>query len=373
MSICSNCYSNCAEIQSDKCVKYTGIDNTVLGINNGDSLNYVTSALMGFLVSTLDASGIKYELEPENVCALISAELVDCTDITQKDISNALSAVICAIDTRVTALEDFDTALEAAYTPDCVPGITGTEGTHSVVQAVINHLCTVTTDLDALEANVSTNYITIGAALDAYISNFITGESEASVLGLKDRMIPYAVVEYYGPTSVFDASGAGIDKTGEGGQDWTQIYLCNGDNGTPDKRGRVGVGATSGMGGGAFPTSTDPIISGNPTYNLYSTTGANTVTLTSSQMPSHTHTGTADTAGAHTHTYTQYTLDQEVATTGSGVRALNKNNTQSGTFTTSSAGDHSHTITINAAGSGQSHNNIQPVLACYYIMYIPTV
>lgn len=369
---CSNCYSNCAEIQSDKCVKYTGIDNTVLGINNGDSLNYVTSALMGFLVSTLDASGIKYELEPENVCAIISAELVDCTDITQKDISNALAAVICAIDTRVSALEAFDIALEATYTPDCVPGIVGTEGTHAVVQAVINQLCTVTTDLDALELNVSTNYVLI-SDIETYIANYISGVESGASIGLKDRMIPYAVVEYYGPTSVFDASGSGLDKTGEGGQDWREIYLCNGENGTPDKRGRVGVGATSGMGGGAFPTTTDPVIVGNPTYNLYSVTGTNTVTLTSAQMPSHTHTGTADTAGAHTHTYTQYTLDQEVATTGSGVRTLNNNNTQSGTFTTSSEGDHSHTITINSTGSGGSHNNIQPVLACYYIMYIPTV
>jgi len=40
----------------------------------------------------------------------------------------------------------------------------------------------------------------------------------------------------------------------------------------------------------------------------------------------------------HSHNYTQYELDQEIATTGSGVRSLNKNNTQSGSFTTQVSG-----------------------------------
>jgi len=371
MSICSNCYSNCAEIQSDKCVKYTGIDITTLGINNGDSINYVVSAIMGFLVSTLDASGIKYELEPGNVCTIISDQLVDCTDITQKDISNALAAAICAIDTRVTALEAFDAALEASYTPGCISGITGNEGTHAVLQAVIDKLCVAVTDLDALELDVSTNYVLI-SDIDTYIANYISGQSEGSTVGLKDRMVPYAVTEYYGPTNVFDASGAGLDKTGEGGQDWRQIYLCNGENGTPDKRGRVGVGATSGMGGGAFPNETNPVVSGNPTYNLYSTTGNNTVTLTSAQMPSHTHTATIAPAGEHNHTlfFAEYATG---IAANPGYDGGDNNYDVSSTKTTSTELDHTHIISIDATGSGQSHNNIQPVLACYYIMYIPTV
>ena len=372
MSICSNCYSNCAEIQSDKCVKYTGIDITTLGINNGDSINYVVSAIMGFLITTLDASGIKYELEPGNVCTIISDRLIDCTDITQKDISNALAAAICAIDTRVTALEDFDTSLEANYTPGCVSGVTGNEGTHAVLQAVIDKLCVAVTDLDALELNVSTNYVLI-SDIDTYIANYISGQSEAIVLGLKDRMIPYAVVEYYGPTSVFDASGAGLDKTLEGGQDWRQIYLCNGNNFTPDKRGRVAVGATSGMGGGSFPVATDPLITGNPTYALYTTTGTNIVTLTSAQIPSHTHTGTISTDPGHTHTGTAAGPYVGATIAGGGGFDGGNNIFRERAITLNSGGSHSHTVTINATGSGQSHNNIQPVLACYYIMYIPTV
>ena len=58
MSNCSNCYNGCTEIVSDRCVKYTGIDVPVLGIQTGDSLSFVEQALITFLTSTLDGTGI---------------------------------------------------------------------------------------------------------------------------------------------------------------------------------------------------------------------------------------------------------------------------------------------------------------------------
>lgn len=47
-NICSNCYNGCAEITSDQCIRYTGIDVPVLGIKTGDSLSYVEQALITF-------------------------------------------------------------------------------------------------------------------------------------------------------------------------------------------------------------------------------------------------------------------------------------------------------------------------------------
>jgi len=381
-SICSNCYSNCTEITSDKCVKYTGVDIEVLGIKNGDSINYVTAAIAGFLTSTLDGSGIKYELDPENVCAIISNELTDCTDITQKDISNALASVICAIDTRVTNLENYNTALDADYTIPCSEiDVTGNEGTRSVLQAVVNQLCTVTTDLDALELNVATNYVLI-SDIDQYIENYITNNSP-SITAQRDKMVPFTVVEYYGPLTVFDASGAGLPDVG--GVDWSQIYLCNGDNGTPDKRGRIAVGTTSGMGGGSFPTETDPLISGNPTYNLYTTTGTNTVTLQTAQIPAHSHNITIDPEGEHSHFCFANVSDNEAisSTLATARRFRDGDNSEnyslrSSTGSTQDVGptntepDHIHDATADSTGGGASHNNIPPVLACHYIMYIPT-
>jgi microcystin-dependent protein len=373
---CSNCYSGCTEIGSDKCIKYTGMDIPILGIKNGDSINYVQAAIMGFLISTLDGTGIKYELDAGNLCDIVSNELQDCADITVVDITNALSAAICALDSRVTVLENANTVLEGAYSPLCVPGIAGTEGTHIVVQAVIEHLCTVTTDLDALELDVNTNYVQI-ADINTYIANYLGGIGSGTEQKLK--MVPYTVMEYYGDLSYFDATGAGIG-------DWAEIYLCNGNNGAPDKRGRIAVGTTSGMGGGAFPSATDPLISGNPTYLLYTTTGNNVVTLSEAELPSHTHTTNVNASlASHSHNMVResgsatpltasiplvetetydgnrsYTL----AGTLSGEANLGKTSTESPTLTV--------TVSNNSTGGGGSHNNIPPVLACHYIIYIPT-
>jgi microcystin-dependent protein len=375
---CKNCYSGCVDIQTDKCVKYTGTDIPLLGIQNGDSINYVQSAIMGFLISTLDGTGIKFEIDPTNLCDIVSNELQECSDITIKDISNALSAAICGLDTRVTALEAANTALEANYSPLCVPGIAGSEGTHTVVQAVIDHLCTVTTDLDALELDVSTNYVLI-ADINKYIENYLGGLGGGTAQ--KSKMIPYTVMEYYGPLTYFDATGAG---TG----DWAEIYLCNGNNGTPDKRGRIAVGTTSGMGGGAFPSATDPLISGNPTYLLYTTTGTNVVTLTETDIPAHTHVSTLSTDGNHSHFISANETDVDdgnypLTNTHSINRrwrdgdhsenyALRYSLLDATVGLTNDDGDHTHTVTVNSTGGGGAHNNIPPVLACHYIIYIPT-
>lgn len=362
MSTCSNCYSGCAEITSDKCVKYTGLDIEVLGIQNGDSVNYVTSAIAGFLTSVLDGSGIKYELDPGDMCTLVTDQLIDCTDITVVEITAALSNAICQLDALIAVNTGDITSINAAYTPNCVPGIVGTEGTHTVLQAVIDHLCTVATDLDALELNVSTNYVLI-ADINTYIANYLSGLGGGGT-GYKEKMVPYTVVEYYGSLSNFDASGAGIG-------DYAEIYICNGNNGTPDKRGRIAVGTTDVPGGG-FPTATDPLVSGNPTYNLYTTTGTNTVTLTESQLPAHTHVATTSTEGDHTHGFA-YPVSVFDGGGGDDNRLSTSNNISSVDITaTTSNGDHTHTITVNSTGGGGSHNNIPPVLACYYIMYIPT-
>lgn len=363
MSTCSNCYTGCVEIQSDKCVKYTGVDIAVLGIKNGDSLNYVTAAITGFLTSVLDGSGIKYELDPADLCTIVNDQLENCTDITVVDITAALSNAICSIDALVAVNIDDIIAINTTYTPDCVPGIDGTEGVHTVLQAVIDHLCTVTTDLDALELDVLTNYVLI-SDIDTYISNYIISQGGGGSLQ-KDKMVPYTVVEYYGSLTFFDATGAG---TG----DWVEIYLCNGENTTPDKRGRVGVGTTSGMGGGSFPNATDPLISGNPTYQIRSTTGANTIILTDQEIPSHSHTATNSTDGDHTHAFA-FPVSTWKSGSGDDNRFTNKDNTESIDITeTVNDGDHTHTITVDPTGGGQSHSNIAPVLACHYIIYIPT-
>ena len=138
--------------------------------------------------------------------------------------------------------------------------------------------------------------------------------------------------------------------------------LCDGRNGTPDLRDRFIVGA-----GGS--------------YSVGSRGGSNTVTLTTSQIPSHSHgAGTlkTDTTGSHSHGYWTYerrataaglvsgylhgTSYEETASAGAHSHTISGN--------TASAGAHSHTISGNTAstGGGQAHENRPPYYALCFIM-----
>ena len=193
MSTCSNCYNGCTEIVSDRCVKYTGIDVPVLGIQTGDSLSFVEQALITFLVSTLDGTGVKIDLAPTVVCNLVQQYLPTCGDLTIVDISKALIQAACDLQVQVNTINATLATLNADYTIGCLTGVTASSDTHAIVQAVINKVCQVQVDLTALTLNLSTNYSRNGAQLDAYIANYLATNAPSSNL-ISNRMVPYAVV-----------------------------------------------------------------------------------------------------------------------------------------------------------------------------------
>lgn len=200
------------------------------------------------------------------------------------------------------------------------------------------------------------------------------------------KMVPYTVVEYYGSLTAFDSTGAGTGA-------WTKIYLCNGNNGTPDKRGVVGVGVTDGsMKGGTMAAAVAPG-NGNPTYTFNTIVGANTVTLDITQVPAHDHAGSSASSvtSAHSHlmfngtqvgggsadltTTTQYVATNWRDGTNSSNYAMkgSLNNTAATVGRTSDAtATTTTTVTLASQGGGQAHMNYQPGLGCYYIMYIPS-
>lgn len=371
MSNCSNCYNGCTEIVSDRCVKYTGIDVPVLGIQTGDSLSFVEQALITFLVSTLDGTGIKIDLTGINVCDLVQKYLPTCGDLSIVDISKALIQAACDLQDQVdiivadiVEINDQLDIIEANYDVKCLtvvtPSIKPFSGTHAILQATIDTLCALVLDLN-------TNYVRYDE-LDQLIQVYL---DETSSSLYSSRMIPYAVVPYFGPITFFNSSGAGSGS-------WNRIFLCNGENGTPDLRGRSLTGAIVGVPGPTLNPVVDPAVSAaNPNYSLYDNAGANQITLLDTQIPLHTHANTAlstvDENGGHTHNI-KYGLGGSGTLYPETPYISDIIGGTGGETTVSLTGITVATAITNVAGpigGGLPHANIQPVTACYYIQYRP--
>ena len=375
---CSNCFNGCTEIISDQCVRYTGYGIPALGISNGDTLAFVELQIANFIIDLSTGNGIIPVIDPADLCPLVSGFLPVSGEITLNDVISALIKSICALKTSVTAIESTLTTLNANYTIGCLTGVTASSDTHDILQAAINKLCSTAVDLTALENDVDTNYVklvNLNALIQAYLNSIAPSDL------YKNKMVPYIAYEYYGPLAGFDVTGAG---TG----DFIDVYLCNGSNGTPDKRGRVAAGVTTGMGGGTMNPAVNPG-GGNPNYTINFTTGQNTVLLSSTEIPSHTHTATAtSTAAPHSHfiakqgstnigdlTPTSPLVTDYDVSGLSGDRFSYRLKSISGTAdegpTNNATVNVTTSVVVSPTGGGVAHNNIQPTIGAYYIMYIP--
>ena len=376
---CNNCYNGCVETTSDKCVRYTGLPSEELGIETNDSLFVVEEALINAVVSFLDGTGIDITIDPEAYCTLVTQYLPTCVPIcsppTAVELFEALVKAACDLQGQIDIGAGLIFDIEAPYTTDCLTVAPGNSITHQVLQATINKLCELGVDLAALALDVDTNYVKI-ADLDTYIAAYLA--SIAPSTNNYEKMVPYVAYEYYGSLAGFNASGVGSGV-------WTKVYLCNGLNGTPDKRGRVAVGAIVNMGTNTLNAAVDPTVDPtyNPNYTVNQILGSNSVTLLSTQIPSHTHVATV----TDTHFHYEFanvvnTVDVPVNSTNYVARALNLSPssnleyTMNTTLTTPTVGRSSGTqgtISVSNAntGDGGAHDNKQPVIAAYYIMYIP--
>lgn len=382
---CSNCFNGCTEIISDQCVRYTGNDIPALGIDNGDTLATVELQIVTYITNLATGTGIVPIINPVDLCALVSGFLPGSGTITLNNVISALIKSVCSLKTSVDSINSTLTILNADYTiGSCLTGVTPSSDTHAVLQAVINELCATDASLTAFIQNVTTNYVTI-SSLNGRIQQYIDSPSYTPppVTNWKDKMVPYVAYEYYAPslTGQFDSTGAGIGV-------WDRVFLCNGSNGTPDKRGRVAAGTTDGsMLGLALPAAVNPttLNAGNPSYALRGTAGANSITLTEQQMPGHNHTATAiSTADPHSHF---------IATTGNSINNLAgsttldtqadvnpdrysytlkyTNGVASDGITSPSTVVVNTNVTISPKGGSTGHSNIQPTIGAYFIMYIP--
>lgn len=121
------------------------------------------------------------------------------------------------------------------------------------------------------------------------------------------------------------------------------FVLCNGSNGTPDLRNRFIVGSGS-------------------SYSTGNTGGANSVTLSISQMPSHNHSASSSVSDpGHSHSF-------KGATGSSGSGTSSRDSVPETQQTGSSTTGISVSTSIGNTGGNSSHENRPPYYALAYIM-----
>jgi microcystin-dependent protein len=341
---CTNCYNGCAEINPDTCIKYTGNDIVSLGIYKGDPLAKVETIILTKLQEVLVGNGID-----------LSAVTLDCTFLSNMlvgnktliSILNVLIDAACSLHSSITEVQEEITS-PVSYNTSCLTGLPTNPTTSDVLQALLNKVCSMNTTLNGIAAD----YVK-ASQLNVLITNFLVSSSGVQQ---KTKLVPYVAYEYYGPLSNFDSAGIGLAATG-----FEKVYICNGQNGTPDKRGRVAVGAVQGVPGGALDAAVDPLLPQNAgtNYVLNQKFGQSFVTLNTSQMPAHTHSAT-DSGHAHT-------IQGLNKGAGNGTNVVGS---EGGSFTKQTNTGFAN-ITISSAGGNLPHDNRQPSIAANFIMYIP--
>ena len=96
-------------------------------------------------------------------------------------------------------------------------------------------------------------------------------------------------------------------------------------------------------------------------YTLGSTGGSASHTLSVAEMPAHNHSGSITATGNHTHTVSSRSGRSQLFYTGTTIRGC----MTSGPKTTSSAGAHTHSVTIGSTGSGQAFSVLNPYVGKY--------
>jgi len=385
MSNCNNCFNGCTETVSDQCVRYTGIDVPTLGIQTGDPLSVIEQSLITFLVSALDGSGIKIDLNGIDICAVIQKYLPTCGEISIEDISKALIEAACDIQDQVNSIFGTLAILNSDYVIGCLTGVTASSDTHAIVQAIITKLCSIDYTL-TYTINQLSSYV-LKSELCTLVEDCVNNNSGAALASSK--MLPYSVIPYYGAISGYPTVSDGFSSTGAGYGYWLNVYVCNGQNpGVPDLRGRVAVGSTD-MFGSNWPTQTNPAGPGNPTYGYKTSTsvqGTNTITLSLPQIPGHDHAGSTAITTISPATHSHFTVGPSQSNTLTSSNTISQGNGNDGNLGYSLRGFNgaatigkssdvalsaTTTLTMLPNGQGQAHSNVQPGLAVYYLIYIP--
>jgi microcystin-dependent protein len=177
-------------------------------------------------------------------------------------------------------------------------------------------------------------------------------------------------------STYFDATGLGVTNN-----IFTGWAICNGQNTTPDMRGRMIIGTVNNIQGTSpLGVDVDPLTPGVTNFSFGDIGGKQKVALAISEMPSHDHGGATGNDGGHTHNltdpgHTHNMLGQNGIGGLARVRTGNGNTSPSVTTDSATTGisidsvaDHAHSI--NGQGGGDKHENLPTYISLVWIMRI---
>jgi len=358
MAICRDCLQNCETILSDRCVQYTGPDIPELGICQGDTLSQLEAAIVERLLSLSDGTGITIEELTVSGCSFMEDQL----GVLPKTLQNILQILWntgCTLKELIDGIDE-QLADNPVFNTACLTGLGSNPTRDDILQAAVTLLCEVSATVD----EIPTTYVRLSDLTNLVIQII---NDNAGTSQFNSRMVPYVAQAYFGPLSNFDSGGIGVTALG-----YQKIYLCNGQNGTPDLRGRTIVGAIRSVPGGSLDAAVDPAVSTfNPNWELSMKFGEGGHTLTIPETPAHTH-GVTDPGHKH-NILGQTGGDNNDNNNTTRFAGGDKGQNESGFFFTNTTACQTATtgITLGSSGGGQPHNNIQPSMGANYIMYIP--
>lgn len=198
-------------------------------------------------------------------------------------------------------------------------------------------------------------------------SSNATGRANADTADL------FAVLWALPSTTVqlYSSAGAPITRGGSAASD----FAANRAIATLDTRERVTIGLGT-MGGTSDPLRITTGGSGISGTVLGAAGGVETVSLTSNQNGVHTHSAATASAGSHNHLNgngDNGSIPFVYGSTSTDCPGFADSGTSSGGAAqvqgyTNFAGVHTHTVTVDNAGLGDAHQNVQPTIICNKII-----
>jgi hypothetical protein len=349
---CKDCFDNCGDPTPDVCVKYTGADIPLFDICQGDPLSKLDVVLVEKLLSALDGTGITVNDVTLNNAPFLKAIFAS----KDKTLVNLLQLLIDSNQTLRSLISGL-TISPSSYNTSCLVGLPTNPKQSDIINGLLNLVCQQQTALSKLP----TVYVK-QTDLPNLVKAINNSGATSSIPNYRDRMVPYVAYEYYGSLANFDNTGKGIASAG-----FDKVFLCNGLNGTIDRRGRTGVGAVKNVPGASLDNTTNPSNALNALFNVNYAVGE--------KFGENGHKLTVNELAPHTHAVSDPGHEHPLPTDAVGSQDMKSitvtPNADEAYSTTNPTGKSTTNISIGSAGNGDLHNNRQPSIAALYITYLP--